>query len=290
MVLLPLALRRAGPQRPAGDGDPGRAARASAWSARLRFFALVPRGRSWFATLGAATLVVYLFHGFFVLSAQYEGFPDWADRHVVASFVGHHARRGRRWRSSSRAPPVATGPQRGGRPGRLARASARGDRKADRRLARRAALTGAVELGRVRLLRGAHPGRRDGARRHDVVIARLGPGRRITTEVGRVPRGVLAGSRLVVPAAAAAPRASRSGRVPEVGGPPGQVVLRATYSGAPKARSTRRPACQARSRLRDRRPCRSAASPRSRPARPARRSRGPAARHPSSGRAPCRSS
>jgi fucose 4-O-acetylase-like acetyltransferase len=50
-------------------------------------FALVPRGRSWFATLGAATLVVYLFHGFFVLSAQYEGFPDWADRHVVWSFA-----------------------------------------------------------------------------------------------------------------------------------------------------------------------------------------------------------
>jgi fucose 4-O-acetylase-like acetyltransferase len=50
-------------------------------------FALVPRGRSWFSTLGAATLVVYLFHGFFVLTAQYEGFPDWADRHVVWSLA-----------------------------------------------------------------------------------------------------------------------------------------------------------------------------------------------------------
>jgi fucose 4-O-acetylase-like acetyltransferase len=50
-------------------------------------FALVPRARSWFSTLGAATLVVYLFHGFFVLSAQYQGFPDWAERHVVSSFV-----------------------------------------------------------------------------------------------------------------------------------------------------------------------------------------------------------
>jgi fucose 4-O-acetylase-like acetyltransferase len=50
-------------------------------------FALVPRGRSWFSTLGAATLVVYLFHGFFVLSVRYEGFPDWADRHVTTSFV-----------------------------------------------------------------------------------------------------------------------------------------------------------------------------------------------------------
>ena len=51
------------------------------------FFALVPRVRGWFSTLGAATLVVYLFHGFFVLTAQYEGFPDWADRHVVWSFL-----------------------------------------------------------------------------------------------------------------------------------------------------------------------------------------------------------
>jgi fucose 4-O-acetylase-like acetyltransferase len=51
------------------------------------FFALVTRARSWYSTLGAATLVVYLFHGFFVLTAQYEGFPDWADRHVVESFV-----------------------------------------------------------------------------------------------------------------------------------------------------------------------------------------------------------
>lgn len=51
------------------------------------FFALVPRSRSWFSTLGAATLVVYLFHGFFVLSAQYEGYGDWAADHVVSSFV-----------------------------------------------------------------------------------------------------------------------------------------------------------------------------------------------------------
>ncbi|HEX2894730.1 MAG TPA: acyltransferase family protein [Marmoricola sp.] len=50
-------------------------------------FALVPRVRGWFSTLGAATLVVYLFHGFFVLTAQYEGFPDWADQHVFSSFA-----------------------------------------------------------------------------------------------------------------------------------------------------------------------------------------------------------
>jgi fucose 4-O-acetylase-like acetyltransferase len=50
-------------------------------------FALVPRARTWFTTLGAATIVVYLFHGFFVLTAQYEGFPDWADGHAATSFV-----------------------------------------------------------------------------------------------------------------------------------------------------------------------------------------------------------
>jgi fucose 4-O-acetylase-like acetyltransferase len=50
-------------------------------------FALVPRARTWFSRLGAATLVVYLFHGFFVLSAEYEGYPDWAAHHVLWSFV-----------------------------------------------------------------------------------------------------------------------------------------------------------------------------------------------------------
>lgn len=50
-------------------------------------FALVPKSRSWFSSLGAATLVVYLFHGFFVLSAQYEGYPAWAGTHVVTSFM-----------------------------------------------------------------------------------------------------------------------------------------------------------------------------------------------------------
>jgi fucose 4-O-acetylase-like acetyltransferase len=50
-------------------------------------FALVPRGRSWFSTLGAATIVVYLFHGFFVLLARYRGYPDWAGAHPVAGFA-----------------------------------------------------------------------------------------------------------------------------------------------------------------------------------------------------------
>ncbi|MFL6159208.1 MAG: acyltransferase family protein [Marmoricola sp.] len=50
-------------------------------------FALVPRGRSWFSTLGSATLVVYLFHGFFILLARYRGFPAWADQHLALAFV-----------------------------------------------------------------------------------------------------------------------------------------------------------------------------------------------------------
>jgi fucose 4-O-acetylase-like acetyltransferase len=49
-------------------------------------FALVPRGRSWFSALGAATLVVYLFHGFFVLLARYRGYGDWASNHPALGF------------------------------------------------------------------------------------------------------------------------------------------------------------------------------------------------------------
>jgi fucose 4-O-acetylase-like acetyltransferase len=47
----------------------------------LSFLALVPRRAGWFSRLGAATLVVYLFHGFFVKSAQYAGAGDWAVNH-----------------------------------------------------------------------------------------------------------------------------------------------------------------------------------------------------------------
>lgn len=49
----------------------------------LSFFALVPRGRTWFTSLGAATLIVYLFHGFAVLGAEYAGYPDWTAHHLV---------------------------------------------------------------------------------------------------------------------------------------------------------------------------------------------------------------
>jgi fucose 4-O-acetylase-like acetyltransferase len=54
-----------------------------AWS----FLALVPRAGGWFSRMGAATLVVYLFHGFFIKSAEYAGYLGWADAHAVVSLV-----------------------------------------------------------------------------------------------------------------------------------------------------------------------------------------------------------
>ena len=43
------------------------------------FLALVPRVRGWFTTMGAATMVVYLFHGFFVKGALYAGWGGLAE-------------------------------------------------------------------------------------------------------------------------------------------------------------------------------------------------------------------
>jgi fucose 4-O-acetylase-like acetyltransferase len=52
-----------------------------AWS----FVALVPRVGGWFTRMGAATLVVYLFHGFVIKGAEYAGFMGWADEHPALS-------------------------------------------------------------------------------------------------------------------------------------------------------------------------------------------------------------
>ena len=50
--------------------------------------ALVPRrSLGWFTTLGTGTMVVYLFHGFFIKSGKLFGWPDWAAEHVVAGFL-----------------------------------------------------------------------------------------------------------------------------------------------------------------------------------------------------------
>ncbi|MCW2807258.1 MAG: hypothetical protein JWQ93_1213 [Marmoricola sp.] len=51
------------------------------------FFAIVPRTRTSFTSLGAATLVVYLFHGFVVLGAEFAGFPGWAADHMPLAWV-----------------------------------------------------------------------------------------------------------------------------------------------------------------------------------------------------------
>jgi fucose 4-O-acetylase-like acetyltransferase len=51
------------------------------------FFAVVPRTRTWFTALGGATLVVYLFHGFVVLGAEFAGFPGWATHHMPLAWV-----------------------------------------------------------------------------------------------------------------------------------------------------------------------------------------------------------
>lgn len=41
----------------------------------IAFFAVAPRKKTWYSTLGSATLVVYLSHGFVVLSAEFRAFP-----------------------------------------------------------------------------------------------------------------------------------------------------------------------------------------------------------------------
>lgn len=56
------------------------------------FLAVMPRVAGWFARMGAATMIVYLFHGFVVKGLQYAGFPEWSDAHpwlgLVAATVG----------------------------------------------------------------------------------------------------------------------------------------------------------------------------------------------------------
>ncbi|WP_435742992.1 acyltransferase family protein [Nocardioides sp. SYSU DS0663] len=51
------------------------------------FLALVPRVGGWFSRMGAATLVVYLFHGFGIKAADYAGFPSWAEQHPLLAAV-----------------------------------------------------------------------------------------------------------------------------------------------------------------------------------------------------------
>ena len=49
--------------------------------------AWIPEKRTWFTRMGAASVVVYLFHGFFVKGAEYAGLPAWTAAHPVLSLV-----------------------------------------------------------------------------------------------------------------------------------------------------------------------------------------------------------
>jgi fucose 4-O-acetylase-like acetyltransferase len=51
------------------------------------FMALLPRVGGWFTRMGAATLVVYLFHGFFIKSAEYAGYQGWTEEHGALALV-----------------------------------------------------------------------------------------------------------------------------------------------------------------------------------------------------------
>lgn len=51
----------------------------------VAFLALVPRLSGWFSRMGAATLVVYLCHGFVVRGLEYAGYAEWAAAHPVVA-------------------------------------------------------------------------------------------------------------------------------------------------------------------------------------------------------------
>ena len=60
---------------------------AVAFAMLVPVLAWIPRHRSWLSALGAGSLVVYLFHGFFVKAAEYAGFEGWAADQPVLSFA-----------------------------------------------------------------------------------------------------------------------------------------------------------------------------------------------------------
>ncbi|KAB2811730.1 acyltransferase family protein [Pimelobacter simplex] len=51
------------------------------------WLAVVPRVGGWFTRMGAATMIVYLFHGFAVKGLEYGGFREWSADHVGLSLV-----------------------------------------------------------------------------------------------------------------------------------------------------------------------------------------------------------
>ena len=53
----------------------------------LAALSLMPRSQRWFTPLGAASLVVYLFHGFVVKGAEYAGVGGLSERDPVTAFL-----------------------------------------------------------------------------------------------------------------------------------------------------------------------------------------------------------
>lgn len=53
----------------------------------LSAIALIPRSQRWFTPLGSASLVVYLFHGFFVKAAEYAGVEGLVEHDPVTGFL-----------------------------------------------------------------------------------------------------------------------------------------------------------------------------------------------------------
>ncbi len=51
------------------------------------FLAAAPRRGGWYADAGRWTIVVYLFHGFFVKGLGYSGFGGWSDTHPLAGLL-----------------------------------------------------------------------------------------------------------------------------------------------------------------------------------------------------------
>jgi fucose 4-O-acetylase-like acetyltransferase len=49
--------------------------------------ALVPRRGSWFTAMGAATMNVYLLHGFIIKTAELRGFPGWSSQHPYLALL-----------------------------------------------------------------------------------------------------------------------------------------------------------------------------------------------------------
>ena len=53
----------------------------------LSALSLVPRSQRWFTSLGSASLVVYLCHGFVVKGAEYAGVGSLSERDPVTAFL-----------------------------------------------------------------------------------------------------------------------------------------------------------------------------------------------------------